>query len=181
MYILKGGPLRLCVIRGGKENVQVAREMVLETIKEHGQVHTTEVNASQVRFTLMRFFLYHDENNFLSQKLIAYLAAQYIGKLRSISSDCGARIYIDKTKNKPESLLIRGTHDQIEKAKEILKQVALDEEMREKELHESLAARSSRGSMKTCKSPVHIDKVVHLSRTSIFRFYIPIIYRYHHR
>ena len=53
--ILKGGPLRLCVIRGGKENVHVAREMVLETIKEHGQVHTTEVNASQVRSTFMKF------------------------------------------------------------------------------------------------------------------------------
>ena len=69
MYILKGGPLRLCVIRGGKENVQVAREMVLETIKEHGQVHTTEVNASQVRFTLMRIFLYHDENNFFIKEI----------------------------------------------------------------------------------------------------------------
>ena len=89
---------------------------------------------------------------------MTYLSAENNEKLRSISTASLARIYSDRMPNKPNCLLVRGTHDQIEKARELLKEIALEEKVMEKSIEISVAARSLRGFADTSLQPEFVDE-----------------------
>ena len=103
-------------------------------------------------------FQYHHHHYFSPlQKIIARLSAHNHEKLHFISATSKARVYIDRIRGRPESLLIRGTREQIEAAKDLLKQLAIEEEMLESQLKESIATRHPKGSPKTA---VPVDDLI---------------------
>jgi len=110
-FIDQGGPYRLCVVRGRREDVESANEELQTSVKEFAQLETAEI--------------------FVSDKTISRLTADGNLKLTEITISCNARIYIYKVPNKPNSLLVRGVYHQIELVRARLKQIALEEEQKE--------------------------------------------------
>ena len=67
--------------------------------------------------------------SFLFQRIITYLTANNSQKMREMSVASKARVYVYTVREKPNSLLVRGTFNQIEAVRQLLKQlVIIDEE-----------------------------------------------------
>ncbi|KAI9557420.1 hypothetical protein GHT06_017248 [Daphnia sinensis] len=106
-FVDPGGACRLAVIRGSKDGVLLAKMQLLKCVEEHAQLETTEI--------------------FVSEKTIDRLTAQESRKLKEIAALSKTRIYIDGIQEKRTSLLVRGTYHQIEKVREFLKEMVVEE------------------------------------------------------
>ena len=65
------------------------------------------------------------------QEVIVQLSSNCKQKMKEIAAISNARIYIDEVQEKPSSLLVRGTYNQIEKVRECLKQMVTSDVLSE--------------------------------------------------
>ena len=68
--------------------------------------------------------------------------------MKEISAASHARIYIYRVQDKPNSLLVRGVYHEIEEVRSLLKQIAVQEDVMEKQIAHSVANRYLRPTSK---------------------------------
>ena len=73
------------------------------------------------------------------QKVMAYLAATGNQKMKDLSLVSKARIYVYSVREKPNSLLVRGTFNQIEAVRNLLKQIVEEEPIKQSSSHQTTA------------------------------------------